>query len=133
MADGQETIETLSKQFSEAFKARDFAALGSMYTNDAVLCPPNSNMITGKGNIQAFWERNRAIQNLSFDSISVKALGDNVMRAVGTLRLPLGAAGPLDRRDGGAADLRPRHLLHRPESASTRRSSSDTPVTTSVG
>jgi uncharacterized protein (TIGR02246 family) len=87
MADEPEiaTIEALNQEFAEAFKARDFAALGNMFTNDAVFCPPNSNMITGKGNIQTFWERNGVIQGLRFDSQRVKALGESALRVVGTL------------------------------------------------
>ena len=61
MADAPEvaTIEALTNKFAEVFNARDFAAIGEMYTNDAVLCAPSSNIIIGKGNIQSFWERKR--------------------------------------------------------------------------
>jgi ketosteroid isomerase-like protein len=107
MANGQETIEALTKQFTEAFRARDFAAVGNMYTNDAVICPPNSNMITGKGNIQSFWEQNGRILALRFDSMSVKPLGETAMRVVGTFSIEvrsqpqgggsLAAAGPQSR------------------------------------
>ena len=91
MGDSDETatIEALSRQFSEAVRARDFTAIGGMYTNDAVICPPNSNILIGKGNIQQFWQRNRVIQEISFDSISVKSLGENALRAVGTMTLQL--------------------------------------------
>lgn len=94
------TIEALTKKFTEAFRARDFAAVGSMFTTDAVICPPNSNMISGKGNIQSFWERNGMIQALRFDSMSVKSLGENAMRVIGTFTIQIrfqqqGAAGSL--------------------------------------
>ena len=95
-----ETIEALTKKFTEAFGARDFAAVGSMFTIDAVICPPNSNMISGKGNIQSFWERNGMIRALRFDSMSVKSLGENAMRVIGTFTMQIrfqqqGAAGSL--------------------------------------
>jgi ketosteroid isomerase-like protein len=109
MADGQETatIEELTKQFSDALNAREFAKLGSMYTNDAVVCPPNANMVTGKGNIQSYWERNRVIQSLRFDSVSVKSLGDTAKRAVGTLTMhvrlnPQGGEGAAQPREMNA-------------------------------
>ena len=34
------TIEALSRQFTKALRARDFAAVGAMYANDAVVCRP---------------------------------------------------------------------------------------------
>ena len=100
------TIQGLNERFAEALKARDFAALGTMFTNDAVFCPPNANMITGKGNIQSFWERNKTIQAMRFDSQRVKMLAPDAMRAVGTMtmqvafRMPDGVAdyaGPQSR------------------------------------
>ena len=96
MAEEQETatIEALNQQFVAAFKARDFAALGNMFANDAVFCPPNANMITGKGNIQSFWERNKTTQSLRFDSQRVKQLAENALRVVGTLTTQVAFAMP---------------------------------------
>ena len=100
------TIQALNERFAEALKTRDFAALGAMFTNDAVFCPPNANMITGKGNIQSYWERNKTIQAMRFDSQRVKMLAPDAMRAVGTMtmqvafRMPDGVAdyaGPQSR------------------------------------
>ena len=96
MPDEQEaaTIEALNQQFVETFKACDFAALGNIFANDAVFCPPNANMITGKGNIQSFWERNKATQSLRFDLQRVKLLAENVIRVVGTLTMQVAFAMP---------------------------------------
>lgn len=80
-------VQGLNERFAEAFKAGDFATLGSMFTNDAIFCPPNANMITGKGNIQSFWERSKTIQTLRFDSQRVKTLAPDAMRAVGTMTM----------------------------------------------
>ena len=33
------TIQALNERFAEALKTRDFAALGAMFTNDAIFCP----------------------------------------------------------------------------------------------
>ncbi len=94
--DDSATIEALTNKLAEAFNAGDFAAVGAMYANDAVICPPNSNIVTGKGNIQSFWERKRMIQGMSFESISIKPLGESAFRTVGTLSLKVGRqnAGP---------------------------------------
>lgn len=82
-----ETIKSLTAKFAEAFEARDFAALGNMYADDAVICPPVSNIVTGKGGIQSFWQQNDNIQGFNFRSIVVKQLSENVMRVVGTVAM----------------------------------------------
>lgn len=111
MGNGDETatIEARGRQFAEAVTARDFAVIGGMYADDAVICPPNSNIITGKGNIQQFWQRNRIIQGISFNSMSVKALGENAMRAVGTMTLRL--MRPNDPAEAGRAQIKAKYIL----------------------
>lgn len=113
MGDGDEiaTIEALSRQFTEALKARDYAAVGGMFTNDAVICPPNSNVITGKGNVAQFWERNRRIQGLSFDSVSVKALSENALRAVGIMSLQLASPNPGPEAAGRGQQIKAKYIL----------------------
>jgi ketosteroid isomerase-like protein len=108
MADGQETakIETLTAQFTQALRSRDLAAVGNMYTNDAVMCPPSSNIITGRGNIQSFWAQNGIIENLHFDTMSIKPLGENAMRVVGTLTLQLRSAQNAGRLAAGVPQPR---------------------------
>jgi len=87
MADAQETIEALNKQFSDAFKRGDFDMIAAMYTNDAVMLPPGSAIIVGQGNIQSFWKQARRIQELKFDTVSIKLLGDDAVREIGTLHM----------------------------------------------
>ena len=48
-------IEEANKNFGEAVRSGDASALASLYTEDARLLPPNSEMITGKDGIEAFW------------------------------------------------------------------------------
>ena len=83
-------IEQLNKQFVEAFKTRDFAAVADMFTDDAVMLPPRRNIITGKSKIQSFWTRSNRIRELRFDTDSVVTLAGNVVREIGTLRMLVG-------------------------------------------
>lgn len=48
-------IEEVSQQFSAAFMRGDAAAMASLYTADAVIFPPNQDMITGREAIQRYW------------------------------------------------------------------------------
>ena len=80
-----------------------------MYTNDAVICPPNSNIITGKGNVAQFWERNRIVQGLSFDPVSVKVLSESALRAVGTMSLQLDPQTP-DRSAEAGQQIKAKYI-----------------------
>ena len=115
--DDSATIEALTNKLAEAFNAGDFAAVGAMYANDAVICPPNSNIVTGKGNIQSFWERKRMIQGMSFKSISIKPLGESAFRTVGTLSLKVG------RQNAGPRAARRHRMRSMPSTFSSGRRS----------
>ncbi len=49
-------IEQLSVAWAAAANAKDAAKMGALYTEDAVLMPPNQEMVRGRVNIQAFWQ-----------------------------------------------------------------------------
>ena len=48
-------IEEANMKFGEAVRQDDAAALAALYTDDAILLPPDSEMIKGKQGIEAFW------------------------------------------------------------------------------
>jgi uncharacterized protein (TIGR02246 family) len=89
MGDGQLStmVEELNNKFIDAFKTRDFAAVAGMFTDDAVMLPPRRNIVTGRGNIESFWSQAARIKELKFDSASVTAIGSDVAREIGTLRM----------------------------------------------
>lgn len=49
-------IEANTKQFTEAFNKGDAAAVANLYTTDARMLPPNSEIVEGRANIQKFWQ-----------------------------------------------------------------------------
>ena len=49
-------IEMANARFVEAFKRGDAASIGAMYTEDATVLPPNSEMISGRKSIEEFWK-----------------------------------------------------------------------------
>jgi uncharacterized protein (TIGR02246 family) len=95
-------IEELNNKFVEAFKTRDFAVVADMFTDDAVLLPPRRNMVTGRGNIESFWSQAGRIKELKFETASVTALGDDVAREIGTLRMLVGPGRRRAAKQGGA-------------------------------
>ena len=49
-------IEEANRRFSAAFEQGNFAGLAGMYTADAVVLPPDSEMVQGSAAIEALWK-----------------------------------------------------------------------------
>jgi uncharacterized protein (TIGR02246 family) len=81
------TIQNLSQNFADAFKRGDFAAVGALFAEDAVMLPPGSESIVGRSNIQLFWGRSRRIRELRFEPTNVKLLGGDAVREMGVLQI----------------------------------------------
>ena len=87
-AQDKATIEKLNQAFVGAFNKGDYAALGSMYAEDAYLLPPGSPMIKGRAGIQSFWtEAGKAIGDVKLTTVDVKPLGGEAAREIGTFSL----------------------------------------------
>ncbi len=95
MADDAEIlteIKSLSERFSEDFKNGDFAAMAEAYAPEAILLAPSRpEILTGREDIQYFWEQNKPFTELRFETVNIKMLGGTAVREVGTLHLTMGA------------------------------------------
>ncbi len=50
-------LNKLAADFAAAYNAKDAAKVASMYTEDAVVMPPNEPMLTGRTAIEARWKK----------------------------------------------------------------------------
>jgi uncharacterized protein (TIGR02246 family) len=77
-ANVRKEIEANTKRLTEAFNKGDAAAVAEMYATDAKLLPPNSQIIEGRQNIQAFWQSviSLGAKLQALDTIEVEAHGD---------------------------------------------------------
>ncbi|MBV9590802.1 MAG: nuclear transport factor 2 family protein, partial [Hyphomicrobiales bacterium] len=50
-------IQMLNDQFAAAFNKGDAAAIGAMYTEEAVVLPAGSPLVRGREAIQNFWKK----------------------------------------------------------------------------
>ncbi len=87
-AQDKSTIEKLNDTFETAFNKGDFAAVAGMYTEDAYLLPPGSEMAKGRSNVQAFWTKAaEAVGDLKLTTVDVKPLGNDAASEIGTFSL----------------------------------------------
>ena len=54
--DVTDEIAEVNKAFMEAFNSGDMTALAQLYTENAKLFPPNSEIIEGRTTIEGFWQ-----------------------------------------------------------------------------
>ncbi len=52
----QEAISAANKRFMGAFERGDGAGVATLYTENGQLLPPNTDIVSGRQGIQAFWQ-----------------------------------------------------------------------------
>jgi uncharacterized protein (TIGR02246 family) len=97
LAQDKATIQKLNDRFVAAFNKGDAAAIATMYTNDAVVLPPGSDMVKGKTAIEAFWKKSaEQLGDMKLTTVDVKPLGTSAAREIGTFTLKTKAQPPQD-------------------------------------
>lgn len=74
----RDAIATANENFMAAAKQGDAAALAALYTENGQVLPPNSDFVTGKEAIQAFWQaiRDMGIMAATLETVEVEGHGD---------------------------------------------------------
>jgi uncharacterized protein (TIGR02246 family) len=81
-------IEAVNAKWVEYFNKGNFAAVASLYTDDAVAFPPGSPMVRGKVAIGAMWKGlAEQVSDPKVTTVEVKRLGPSAAREIGTLSL----------------------------------------------
>ena len=98
----RKTIEANTKQFIEAINRGDAAAVASMYTADARVLPPNTEITEGRANIQAFWQGaiRSGMKILSLEATHVETHGNSAIE-IGRYNMTLPGAGGTTTTDKG--------------------------------
>jgi uncharacterized protein (TIGR02246 family) len=95
----QQAIMQGNARLTEAYNRGDVAAVAAMYTDDAVLLPPNFQMLEGRQAIQNFWAlaRQIGIRDLSLKTGRVEERGDAAWETgVYTLKIQPEGAAPIE-------------------------------------
>ena len=70
-------IEAANQQFVSAFGRGDAAGVAQLYTEDGQILPPQSESITGRHGIQAFWQgaMDMGVKAAKLESVEVEGHG----------------------------------------------------------
>jgi ketosteroid isomerase-like protein len=73
-----EELSQMNKDFAKALLAKDALAASLLYAEDASLLPPNEPIVTGRANIQKYWQGaiDAGIIDASVSTISTGSNGD---------------------------------------------------------
>jgi uncharacterized protein (TIGR02246 family) len=73
-----EELSQMNKDFAKALNDKDAVAASLLYLEDASLLPPNETIVTGRENIQKYWQAflDAGITNVSVSTISTGSNGD---------------------------------------------------------
>ena len=84
----RQAIEEGNAKFGEVVRKGDGAAIAALYTEDATLLPPDSDMIKGRGGIEAFWKGGlqMGIKEAVLTTVDVSAAGE-LAYEIGTFAL----------------------------------------------
>ena len=97
MSDAALSIAATNQTFMSAFSAGDAAGVAALYTEDALLLPPNSDFISGHGAITALWESYIAmgLDSVVLETVKLDDLGDMAIE-IGTYKLFAADGSPVD-------------------------------------
>ena len=89
-------IEASLEDFVKAALANDWAAVAATYTEDAILMPPNSPIIEGRADIQAYFEGFPPVSEMTAKNVEVIGQGDTAyVRGTYTMTIPAEGAEPI--------------------------------------
>jgi uncharacterized protein (TIGR02246 family) len=84
MAQGRTEVDEVNRRFMEAFERADPASVAALYTEDAVVLPPDTPMISGRAAIEEFWRGLMAAGARGVDLMTLRLAGSgDVLHEVG--------------------------------------------------
>jgi uncharacterized protein (TIGR02246 family) len=83
--DVRKAIEKVNLLETEGFRRGDAAAVAALYAEDAVLLPPNSEMIRGRQKIEEYWntEIQMGVKDVVLTTVELSKVYDDTVHEMG--------------------------------------------------
>jgi uncharacterized protein (TIGR02246 family) len=77
----RDAIAAEVENFMATFNRGDAAGLAALYTENGQILPPNSDFVTGRQAIQAFWQgaMDMGIKSVKLETVEVEGYGDTAI------------------------------------------------------
>jgi uncharacterized protein (TIGR02246 family) len=77
MTTARQELARIISQFATAFNAGDMAAVAALYAEDAILMPPDSATLTGRGRIAEYWQaaRETGMRDVALRTLKIEGEG----------------------------------------------------------
>jgi uncharacterized protein (TIGR02246 family) len=99
-SDVRREIDRVNAQFVAAFNRGDAAGAVGVYTEDATILPPGSDLFQGRQNIQQFWQAamDSGVRAVKLETLDLRVSGDTA-REIGRATLTLRTEGGSEATD----------------------------------
>ena len=95
-------FEITNRAFVQAFNQGNINGVGSTYTKEATLLPPNSEMLKGRESIQAFWQgaMDMGVHDVALETLELNQVDDTAYE-IGRYSLKIKIEGSESVSDSG--------------------------------
>ncbi len=79
------TIEANNQKFMNGFKQSNAAGVAALYTGNARILPPGSEMMQGRAAIQSFWQAvmDSGVKEAQLETLDIEVSGEDLAREIG--------------------------------------------------
>ena len=98
----RKAVEKANLKFGEVLRQGDAVAVAALYTEDAILLPPNSEMIRGRRGIEKFWGAaiQMGVKDAVLTTVELSGSGDTI-HEIGNYILKISQKGQKPVEDKG--------------------------------
>jgi uncharacterized protein (TIGR02246 family) len=102
MGNVRATIEANKRKFEQAFHQANAAGVAALYTENAYILPPGSEMMQGRAAIQSFWQAaiESGVKEAKLETLDVEEGGENLAREIGRYVLTIQQGSETVQRPG---------------------------------
>ena len=85
MSNVRTVIEANNRKFEQAFQRGDAAGRAPLYSGNARILPPGSEMMQGRAAIQSFWQAvmDSGVKEAELETLDVEEGGEHLAREIG--------------------------------------------------